>query len=87
MLRVTLSASGDGQYRLLQGKGKLGKFNADITAGNTRHKFDGKTLLARIVGKIVLLRLLKMFACATVTGLSSQAEGKQDPALLSRRTE
>lgn len=53
MCGVTLSASGDGQYRLQQGKGmrKLDKFNVDIIAANTKHKFNGKTLLTRISGK------------------------------------
>lgn len=63
MRGVTLSANGDGQYCLQQGKGdrKLDKFNADTMAGNIKHKLNGKTLLAKkAVGKIAILHLVNM---------------------------
>lgn len=80
MRPVALSASGDGRHRpeREKGGGKLGRIDADISVGNTKHTYDGKVLRARIVGRMVL---------EVWTGLSRlrlRERNQHKPALLFR---
>lgn len=80
---VTLSASGDGQYRLQQGtaEGKLDKLNVDIIAGNTKYKFNGKTLLARIVGRVA--HTSQNIVCASIDWFESVFKLRENTSLCS----
>lgn len=63
-------------------EGKLDKLNVDIIAGNTKYKFNGKTLLARIVGRVA--HTSQNIVCASIDWFESVFKLRENTSLCSR---